>query len=133
MTTQRTLPVQLTERDLRGERCCFVELDLGCAVTTWQAKVRAYRALIRERDPTMRWAVLTMAHTRSQRTRLMEATAQVLDDPSDVYLFGIMADAHPSRVGQWLAVSEMIASQPAHPLDNGGAPMVITTTTSTLF
>ncbi len=116
-----------------GERRCFVELDRGCSAATWQTKVRAYRALLRERDPTTRWAVLTMTHTRSQRIRLMEATDQVLDEPSDVYLFGVMADAHPSRIGQWLAVTERSAAQPAHPLDKGSSPATIIPAPFTLF
>ncbi len=114
-----------------GERRCFVELDRGCSVTRWQTKVRAYHALIRERDPTRLWTVLTMTHTQSQRTRLMEATAEVLEYPSDAYLFGVMADAHPSRIAHWLAITEM-STRPVVGVSRS-EQLAITIAPSTLF
>jgi len=114
-----------------GEHACCVELDRGCSIPTWQAKVRAYAALSQVGGGAAPTRVLTMTYTRSQRTRLLVATAQVLTRPSDAYLFGVLDDAHPARIGRWLTLKEVVP-QPA-PGGSPGRGLVSTCAPASLF
>lgn len=90
-----------------GEVRCFVEVDRGRSIRSWREKIYAYRRYasspeLQGRYGTTNFVLLTITNTPNQRQKLMEATAQILERPSDYYLFNLIADVHPMRIGTWL-------------------------------
>jgi hypothetical protein len=102
-----------------GETRCFVELDLGRAVTTWRDKLVAYQAYasspaLAAQYRVTDFTVLCIAGTNVQRQKLMQATAEALAQPSSAYLFGLLEDTHPARIGSaWLKIARVLTTQPA--------------------
>jgi|GEM_PF-2023259 len=111
-----TLPVQpdgtFTLMYPGGSLRCFVEVDRGRHIRTWREKIHAYRAYrhspqLQARYGVATFALLTVTNVPGQRTKLMQATAQILGRPSDYYLFTLISEAHPTRIGQWLKITEV--------------------------
>ncbi len=112
---------------------CFLEVDRGRSIRTWIDKIRAYHAYtgsheLAARYNTQSFVLLTLTTTTSQRQRLMEATAQVLGQPDERYLFGLLADVHPSTIGtHWLKVTEVQMLQQQHGIQGPVQRAVIAT------
>ncbi len=92
---------------LQGEQSAirvFVEVDRGRPVGTWAEKVAAYQAYqgsaaLKDRYDVGGFLLLCLTTTERQRQRLMQATARVIGQASNRYLFGLIDDIHPLRIG----------------------------------
>lgn len=92
---------------------CFVEIDRDRPVKTWREKIRAYHAYTNSPELKARYGanhfiLLTITTTDTQRRKLMEATAQVLGQVSDRYLFSLIDDAHSATIGpRWRKITHV--------------------------
>lgn len=83
----------------------FIEVDRGTRPTqTWADKIAAYDAYsgspeLKRRYGVESFALLVITTTEAQRQTLMQATAAVLGQRTQRYLFAIEADIHPDRIG----------------------------------
>ena len=106
-------------RSTRGAMRVFVEVDRGRSMASWADKVRAYQAYqdsaaVRARYGVSSFVLLCVTTTEAQRRQMLQATAQVIGQASDRYLFGLIDDIHPTTIGdcwQKLGVVERTAQQ----------------------
>lgn len=115
-------------RHPQGALRCFVELDRGRPIKTWGEKIIAYReyagsAELRARYDASNFVLLAATTTAAYRRRLMTATAEVLGQPSDRYLFTLIRDLHPDNIGNWSKIGGVTTSQAA----GIGAPRTLLT------
>jgi hypothetical protein len=88
----------------------FVELDRGRPIRTWKEKITAYQAYAGSPELNKRYGVsqfllLTATTSDSYRRQLLQATAEVVGQPSDRYLFTLIGDLHPLTIGHsWMKI-----------------------------
>jgi hypothetical protein len=88
----------------------FVELDRGRPIRSWKEKIAAYQAYagspeLNERYGVSQFLLLTATTSESHRRKLLEATAEVVGQPSDRYLFTLIGDLHPLTIGHsWIKI-----------------------------
>ena len=107
---------------------CFIELDRGRPIRTWQEKIVAYQAYagsaeLRTRYAANTFVLLVATTTASYRRKLMTATANILQQTSDRHLFTTLANLHPLTIGTWMKIGSVA---PTHEHVVGGAKMSYT-------
>jgi hypothetical protein len=111
-----------------GALRCFIELDRGRPIRTWQEKIVAYQAYagsteLRTRYAANTFVLLVATTTASYRRKLMTATANILQQASDRHLFTTLANVHPLTIGTWVKIGGVT---PTHEHAVGGAKMSYT-------
>ncbi len=100
-------------RHAGGSVRVFIEVDRGRRVSTWRDKIYAYHAYtnsaaLQQRYGTTWFVLLTITTDEAQRRKLMEATAQVLGEANDRYLFALEGAIHPMTIGnQWRKIGQI--------------------------
>jgi len=112
----KTLPIQpdgtFVLWHAGGSVRVFIEVDRGRRVTTWRDKIYAYHAYtnsaaLHKRYGTTWFVLLTITTTDDHRRKLMAATAQIVDNPGDRYLFAVQSAVHPTTIGsQWHKIGQ---------------------------
>jgi hypothetical protein len=115
-------------RHAGGALRCFIELDRGRPIRTWQEKIIAYQAYVgsaelRARYATSNFVLLVATTTASYRRKLMTATANILHQASDRHLFTTLRDLHPLTIGSWVKIG---STTPAHTDIVGGSKTTYT-------
>jgi hypothetical protein len=115
-------------RHAGGALRCFIELDRGRPIRTWQEKIVAYQAYagsaeLRTRYAANTFVLLVATTTASYRRKLMTATANILYQASDRHLFTTLVNLHSLTIGRWFKIGSVV---PTHETGMGGAKMSYT-------
>jgi hypothetical protein len=102
----------------KGRVRVFVEVDRGTRrAETWRDKIIAYHAYrssaaLKARYAAESFVLLTVVPTRTQQRKLINATASVLGEASNRYLFCLRESVHPLRIGgEWVKISGIARSR----------------------
>jgi hypothetical protein len=107
----------MIERSTGDRLLFFVEIDRGRGIDSWREKIRAYAAYqgsaqLKARYEVERFILLTATTTDHKRTRMMEETAQAVEDREQRqrYFFTLLEAMTPATIGQWWYVAQATTS-----------------------